>query len=117
MNLSGFLFIFAVGAISLTSALSSFGTTIEQVITFISQAMTFFVLIGLFGIWKKVRVYRYRTWKFLAYSCPSITAISTLYMLIEYSEQTVPSSFIYTQGVEFIFSLVVASIFAKEASI
>ncbi len=116
MNLSGVLFLLAIGLISLSSALTNIGTTIEQVIAFVAQAMTIFVLIGLFGIWKGIRVYKPRTWKLLAYACPALAIINTLYPIIEYSEQSISSSFIYAQSMEFILSLVVASIFAKEAS-
>lgn len=116
MNLSGVLFILIVSAISLTSALDNVGTLFEQLMAFTSQAMTYFVLIGLFGVWQGISVYKKpQVWKGLAYSCPAITIINTIYPMIEYSEQSVPSSFIYTQGMELILSMIVASIFAKEA--
>ncbi|QMV13479.1 hypothetical protein [Vibrio spartinae] len=110
-KLAGFMFAFIVLSIALATAFDYVGTTIEQVIQFITQLMTFFVVIALFGVWKKVDLFTHKSMKIIAVLYPIIIIIRTIYPVLEYTEQTIPRVYILAQSIEVILSLVVAGIF------
>ncbi|MDW6092030.1 hypothetical protein [Vibrio rhizosphaerae] len=113
-KLAGFMFVFIVLSIALATAFDYVGTTIEQVIQFVTQLMTFFVVIALFGVWKKIDLFTHKSMRIIAVLYPIIIIIRTVYPLLEYTEQTIPRIYIFSQSIEIILSLVVAGIFLRE---
>ncbi|SIO96679.1 hypothetical protein [Vibrio spartinae] len=113
-KLAGFMFAFTVLSIALATAFDYIGTTIEQVIQFVSQLMTFFVVIALFGVWKKIDLFTHKSMKIIAVLYPIIIIIRTIYPVLEYTEQTIPRVYILAQSIEVILSLVIAGIFLRE---
>lgn len=103
-----------IGGVSLATSLSYVGNSLEKGITFLAQIVTFLVVIGLYGLWKGLPIYSTTMYRIVALSYPLIVAVNTLYPIIEYSEQTVPSSYLYMQSLEFILALFVSSILLKE---
>ncbi|MCG9682101.1 hypothetical protein L1D31_05915 [Vibrio sp. Isolate23] len=114
MNRSGFIFILLSILLSISSALEINGTWVEQTLGFASQLFTFLLLIALFGVWQGKKLFSESNLKLIAFSYPILLLIVPVYQYFEYSEQTMPWSYIYMQLLEFLFSLVVASILVKE---
>ncbi|KUJ00759.1 hypothetical protein [Vibrio sp. MEBiC08052] len=113
-KLAGFMFVFVVLSIAVATAFDYIGTTIEQAIQFVTQIMTFYVVIALFGIWKKVDLFTHKSMKMIALLYPTLVVIRTIYPLFEYAEQTIPRTYIFAQSVEIIISLLIAGIFLAE---
>jgi hypothetical protein len=113
-KLAGLMFAFIVLSIALATALDYIGTTIEQGIQFTSQIMTFYVVIALFGIWKRVEIFSHKSIKIIAVLYPIIILIRSIYPVLEYTEQTIPSDYIFMQSLELIMSLFVAGILLTE---
>ncbi|EKO3535622.1 hypothetical protein K1L80_002198 [Vibrio fluvialis] len=113
-KLAGAMVVLIIVAVSLATSLSYVGSSLEKGITFLAQIFTFLVVIGLYGAWKGVPIFSASMYRIVALSYPLIVAVNALYPIIEYSEQTVPSSYIYMQSLEFILALFVSSILLKE---
>ena len=114
INLAGSLFFFLVVLISISSALETLGTTVEQVLSFTAQAVTFFIIIALYGKWLRLELFNSKVTKAIALSYPTLVILTPLYQFFEYSEQTMPTDYIYLQSLEFIFALVIAFVLVKE---
>ncbi|EHH0747613.1 TPA: hypothetical protein ACGUMO_000246 [Vibrio vulnificus] len=113
--LAGTLVILIIGSVSIATALAYVGNGLEKGITFFAQILTFLVVIGLYGVWQDISIFNSSMLRMIALTYPLLVALSSLYPVIEYSEQTVPSSYIYIQGLEFILALFVSSILLKES--
>jgi len=107
---SGILFFIFTCVLSLSSALNTYGTLIEQFIEFASQFITFFLIIALYCKWKCIEVFSSRAVFTIAISYPIIVIIRPLYMAFEYSDQTMQTSFLLAQGLDLWLSLFVAAI-------
>lgn len=101
--------------ISTATALDYFGNSVEKIIQFLTQITTFLVIISLFSIWKKSELIGSRTLKILAVWYPFIGIVRSVYPVIEYSEQTIPTSYIYAQSLELLLALFIAGIFLQES--
>ncbi len=99
--------------LSISTALEINGTLVEQILGFVSQLVTFLLLIALFGAWQEKQLFSQNRLKLIAYSYPALLLIVPFYQYFEYSEQTMPWSYIYMQTLEFLFSLIIASILLK----
>lgn len=111
---AGALFFVLASALSLSTALNEYGTWVEQVIAFVSQFMTFFILIALYCKWNGVEIFSEKALFVIVISYPLIVVGKPLYMMFEYSEQKMGSSFFFTQGLEFWVSIFVATVLVKK---
>lgn len=111
---SGVLFFVLASALSLSTALNVYGTWVEQAIAFSAQFMTFFILIALYCKWRDIEIFSDNAILTIAISYPIIVIVKPLYMMFEYSDQTMPSSLFLTQGLEFWLSVFVATVLLKK---
>lgn len=111
---AGVLFFIFVFALSLSAALNEYGTWVEQAIAFSSQFMTFFILIALYCKWKNVDILGEKAIFAVVIAYPLLVVAKPLYMVFEYSEQTMPDELFFTQGLEFWLSIFVATVLLKK---
>ncbi|WP_299143552.1 hypothetical protein [uncultured Vibrio sp.] len=114
MNVTGFLFLLLICLISISSALDTLGTTFEQLLGFFAQVVTFFIVIALYGKWQGVSLFNSKIVKVIALSYPALVIITPLYQAFEYSEQRMPTDYIYLQSLEFLFALLIAFVLVKD---
>ena len=111
---SGILFFIFTFVLSLSTALNTYGTWVEQCIEFISQFITFFLIIALYCKWKGIEAFSSRAVFTIAISYPIVVIIRPLYMVFEYSEQTMQTSFLLAQGLDLWLSMFVAAVLLKK---
>lgn len=111
---SGVLFFILTLALSISTALNAYGTWVEQAMVFAAQFMTFFILIALYCKWRGVEIFSDKVILSIVISYPILVIAHPLYMVFEYSEQTMPSSLFFTQGLEFWLSVFIASVLLKK---
>ncbi|EPO2953287.1 hypothetical protein ACT7TX_003484 [Vibrio cholerae] len=114
-KLAGSLFIIILTIISMSTAISFIGNNTEKIITFLSQFVTLLVVVGLFCAWQNTTFISKSFNKFISIAYPTLTVLASLYPILEYSEQTIPSTYIYFQSLQIILSLIIASILLKES--
>jgi hypothetical protein len=114
-NVAGLLTLLLVLVFSFVPAYGYFGDLVEKGIQFISMLFSLAAITALFSIWREVEIFRKRELKLIAIMSPLIVIIDTLYPLYEYSEQTYPEYMIWTQSIQFIFSLLLFYVFWKAA--
>lgn len=114
LNMQGFLFLLLISLISISSALDTLGTTFEQLLGLLAQAITFFIVIALYGKWKGLDLFSSKVIKVIALSYPALVIVTPLYQLFEYSEQRMPTDYIYLQSLEFLFALLIAFVLVKD---
>lgn len=73
------------------------------------------ILVVFCFIWEKSELIGSRTLKILAVWYPFIGIVRSVYPVIEYSEQTIPTSYIYAQSLELLLALFIAGIFLQES--
>jgi len=112
---SGMIFLVLIIGTSLLAGASNYGTGFEKIISGINHLMTFLIIIALYGNWKKITLFKYKTLKFIALTYPALVIILPIYQLFEYSEQTMPAADVYQTTIGFLLSITISIILLKEA--
>ncbi len=113
-NRAGFLFLFIVLMFSISNGIDTFGTIVEQVFGFISQVLTFLLVIALYGKWQGKSLFSNKLTRLIAYSYPLFLVVIPVYQYFEYAEQTMPRSYVYMQTLEFLLAVYISSVLTKE---
>ncbi|USP14493.1 hypothetical protein [Vibrio gazogenes] len=113
-HVAGLFFILIIIAISLANASAYVGDIIEQSLEFLGGIITVLVLIGLFGVWRDIKIFKEKEFKLIGLSYPVLIICETIYPVIEYSEQRFPEYWWGSHLLELLFSLYVLSIFISK---
>lgn len=112
---SAFLFLLIISLASVLVGMQYVGNTIEKIIQGAGQLCTFFVLVGLYGIWKQVKVFSSKGFKFLAYATIGLSVITFAYPLYEYSEQKFSTAYFTVGFLDLLLGLFIYILFIKES--
>jgi hypothetical protein len=109
-RISGLIAFVLVAMMAISSGFSYVGNVIEQAIHGLSLLLTFLVVIGLFGIWREMKLFKENEITVIAIAYPLVTLMTYIYPLIEYSEQIPPSNWWFTFSVDLIVALFISHI-------
>lgn len=112
---SAFLFLLITSLISVLVGLDYVGNVIEKIIQGLAQLCTFFVLVGLYGIWKQLPVFTSKGFAFLAYATLLLSVVRFAYPLYEYSEQSFSTEYFTIGFFDVLLGLLLCVLFIKES--
>lgn len=104
------LLLFLLVTSSLVTAMSYVGNYFEQVLEFLAAFITFLLITGLFAKVKRVEIFSRPQLKIMCITFLSVFVIKEVYMLYEYSDQTLPSGYFFTITIQALLNLLIVKV-------
>ena len=113
-NIAGVWFAVFLLGYSFLPLFEEYGTLLENLINSVQQFTTIMVMVLLFEKWVYLANKMKNMSNLVAMSHVFITIASPLHMAFEYSEQTMPNSYLFVSFLEISIAIVIAKILIKE---
>lgn len=112
-NVAGLWFLVLLFGFSVLPLLEQYGTWLENLINGVLQLTTIMVMALLFEKWVYGSNKKTELTNAIAIAHVIITVINPMHMMIEYSEQTMPSGYLFISSLEFLMAIAIAKTIIK----